>query len=274
MKDINIAFVNYYTKTDILPAIASLMADIRECQYTVAVTVADNSQNRDHIREALQERFPEVNYADCGKNTGFGQGTTAGFKAAYARYYFALNGDTIIPESSRTIERLIRFMDEHPRVGAIGPKLLNLDGSVQASCYRFDRRSILIKPLKHLNWDEDYHFVRRATEHLLMKDFDHMQTRPVDWVLGAALLVRKEVVDLIGWFDKRYFLYFEDADWCRTMWAHGWPVYYVHDISIIHRHARDSARVPGILALLKNPLARMHAKSWLKFLWKWRKNIL
>ena len=273
MFDISIVFVNLKMKEDILRAIESVYADILACPYSVAITVADNSQNVDGIKEALAEKFKAVNYVDCGGNVGFGQGNVWGFKTASARYYFCLNRDTLIPPGTRVVERIVQFMDKHPRIGAIGPKLLNLDGSVQANCYRFDAASILIKPLKQINWDKKYNWVRRRADRLLMKDFDHNKTKPVDWVLGAALIVRQTVVDQIGWFDERYLAYMEDCDWCYRMWKAGWPVYYVHDIIIKHGHARASAQVPGLVrALWKNPVARIHAASWLKFLWKWRKD--
>ena len=148
---------------------------------------------------------------------------------------------------------------------------MNMDGSLQYSCYRFDLQSIMIKPLKQINWDKKYKWIQKYADRLIMKDFDHNETRPVDWVLGAAMVVRKEVVDQLGWFDERYFMYLEDCDWCRTMWENGWPVYYVHDIVIMHMHARESAKVPGIIkALFKNKLARIHLASWGKYLLKWR----
>jgi GT2 family glycosyltransferase len=271
MKDINIVLLNYLCKDDILLALDSLVADIACSKYDVALTVADNSENKDGIKEAVESKFPQVNFVDSKGNVGFGAGNTNGFKSVLARYYFALNRDTIIPENSRTIDRIVRFMDENPKIGCIGPKLVNMDGSLQFSCYRFDLSSIIIKPLKQMNLDKKYSFVKKYTDRLLMKDFDHEQTQPVDWVLGAALVVRKEVVDKIGWFDTRYFMYMEDCDWCRTMWENNWPVYYVHDIIIRHRHERESAKVPGIIrALIKNKLARIHLASWLKYLWKWR----
>lgn len=273
MKDINIVFLNYLMKDDILRAVDSVLADIKNCPYSVQVTVADNSENRDGIKDDLAAKFGQVKYINCGGNVGFGKGNTIGFKNTPARYYFALNRDTIIPENSRTIERLIKFMDDHQKIGCIGPKLLNLDGSLQYSCYRFDFASLLIKPLKQINFDQKYNWVKKYSDRLLMKDFDHNETRPVDWVLGAAMVVRQEVVDQIGWFDERYFMYLEDCDWCRRMWEAHWPVYYVHDIVIKHMHARESAKIPGIFkALFKNKLARIHLDSWLKYLWKWRHN--
>lgn len=271
MKDITIVFLNYFMKDDILRAIDSLLLDISECPYDVQITVADNSENKDGMKEDIVLKYPQVKYVDCGGNVGFGRGNTIGFQATPARYYFALNRDTIIPENSRTIERIVKYMDDHPQIGCIGPKLLNMDGTLQYSCYRFDLPSILIKPLKQINFDKKYAWVKKRTDRLLMKEFDHNKTQPVDWVLGAALVVRSEVVDEIGWFDERYFMYLEDADWCHRMWDAGWPVYYVHDIEIKHTHARGSAQVPGILkALWKNKLARIHLRSWFSYLWKWR----
>ncbi len=270
-KDINIVFLNYMMKDDILRAIESVVEDIKDCPYLVQITVTDNSENKDHIKEELAEKFPQVKYIDCGGNVGFGKGNVAGFKAIPARYYFALNRDTIIPKNSKVIERIIKFMDDQPKIGCIGPKLLNLDDTLQYSCYRFDLPSILIKPFRQMNLDRKYKWVRKYSDRLLMKDFDHNSTRPVDWVLGAAMVVREEVIKQIGWFDERFFMYLEDCDWCHRMWDVGWPVYYVHDIVIKHMHARGSAQVPGILkALFKNKLARIHLASWIKYLIKWR----
>lgn len=273
MKDIHIVFLNYLMKADILAALGSLEKDIVESEYDVQITVADNSENKDGIKEDIAQHFPRVQYIDCGGNVGFGKGNTVGMQSVSARYYFILNPDTIIPDNSHTVDRIIQFMDAHPKIGAIGPKLLNMDGSLQYSCYRFDLPSILVKPFKQINFDKKFSLVRKYTERLLMKDFDHQSTRAVDWVLGAAMVVRKEVIDEIGWFDEQFFMYMEDCDWCHRMWEAGWPVYYVHDIIIAHRHARDSAKVPGAFkAIFKNKLARIHLASWLKYLKKWRGN--
>lgn len=271
MKDLNITLVNYYYKHDIPEALRSVFKDLKNCPYTVQVTVVDNSNNQDGIGKVLHDEFPEVCYINAKENVGFGKGTSLGFKQTPARYYFALNRDTIIPEDTRVIERMIRFMDEHPKIGCIGPKLVYMDGTLQPSCFRFDQQSMLVKPFKQLSWDKKYQWAQRITSRLSMEDFDHQATRAVDWVLGAAMMVRHEVVEKIGWFDDRYFMYLEDCDWCKTMWEAGWPVYYVHDIVIKHRHARESAKVPGITkALLKNKLARVHLMSWFRYLWKWR----
>ena len=273
MKDLNIVLLNYKCKDDIIRAVDSLVKDIADCPYDIQITVTDNCKNKDGLHEELRAKYPQVKYLDCGGNVGFGKGNTIGFRATPARYYFSLNRDTIIPEGTKVVERIVKYMDDNPKIGCIGPKLLNMDDTLQYACYRFDLPSILIKPLKQINWDRKYKWVKKHTDKLLMKDFDHEETRPVDWVLGAAMVVRKEAIDEVGWFDDRYFMYMEDCDWCHRMWEAGWPVYYVHDIVIKHVHARDSAKVPGILkALFKNKLARIHMSSWIKYLWKWRGN--
>ena len=258
-------------KDDIMKAIESLISDLRFCKYDVKIVVVDNSENRDGIKNQLATRFSQVKYIDARKNVGFSKGNNIGFKAVPARYYFALNPDTFIPEDSKVIERIIKFMDDHPKIACIGPKLISLDGILQDSCYRFDLASILIKPLRQILFDKKYKWVKKHSDKLVMNEFDHSETRPVDWVLGAAMVVRGSVADKIGFFDERYFMYLEDADWCRRMWEENFPVYYVHDIVIKHFHARSSAQVPGIFkALVKNRLARAHLKSWFKFMWKWR----
>lgn len=272
MKDISIALVNYHCEEKILRSLVSLLADISECPYKVGITVVDNSTANSTLRDKLASSFPQVSYIPLPTNVGFGKAGTIAFKTTPARYYFSLNPDTRFLENNHTIASIITFMDAHPEIGCIGPKLLNRDGSVQYSCFRFNLMSILIKPFRYV----DIGFVKRnkfITKHiarLLMQDFDHNQTRPVDWVLGAAMILRKEIIEKIGWFDERFFLYFEDCDWCRRVWEAGSKVYYVPTITIEHDHARGSAEIHGIFrALIKNKLARIHAISWIKYLLKW-----
>jgi GT2 family glycosyltransferase len=269
MTDVSIVFVNFKMKEDIFQALSSVLEDIASSPFSSTITVVDNSSNADGIREELALRFPSVRYLDAGGNVGFGKGNTAGFQSAPARYYFALNPDTIIPRDSKTVERMIRFMDQRPNVGAAGPKLLYPDGSLQYSCYRFNLTSILIKPWKHIRIEEKLPWTKKFVDGLLMADVDHNQTMPVDWILGAALMVRKEAVEKVGWFDERYFMYLEDCDWCHAIWKNGFTVHYVHDVEIVHAHGRKSAAVPGIRALFVNKVARIHLMSWFKYVLKW-----
>lgn len=273
MKDLNIAFVNYMMKDDLVDAIDSVLADIEDCNYDVQISVADNSQNEDDIKDVLEEEYPEVKYVDTGGNIGFGRANNQAFKETEARYYFALNCDTVIPEGSNTIERIIDYMDENEDIGCIGPKLVDMNGDLQYSCYRYDLSSILIKPLRNAGLENKWSWVKKYADKLLMKDYNHQQARPVDWVQGAAMVIRKEAGEEVGFFDDRYFMYMEDADLCHKLWEADWPVYYVPEIKIKHQHQRDSSKTSGIIKeILTNKIARIHLSSWLKYIWKWRFN--
>jgi GT2 family glycosyltransferase len=151
MKDLHIVLINYFCKEDIFNAADSLLKDAAISKYDVQITVVDNSLNQDGIKSELEIKFPTVLYVNGEKNLGFGKGNVKGFKSVSARYYFALNRDISIPANTNVLGRLIDFMDRNPQIGCIGPKLVNSDGTIQHSCFRFDLNSILIKTLKNIS---------------------------------------------------------------------------------------------------------------------------
>lgn len=267
MKDVNIVIVNYKMKDDIAKCLVSLYQDIADCGLDINIVVVDNASG-DGIEQMLKEKFPEVKVVIQPENVGFGKSQNAGIKSCPAKYYFALNPDTVFLSGQKIIKRMYDFMETHPKVGMVGPKIVYPDGSLQYSCYRFPS---FWQPVFSRTKFGQGKFGTKINTNFLMKDFSHNETRPVDWIMGSAMFVRDEAVQKVGLFDDRYWMYAEDSDWCRRMWEAGWPVYYVHDIVIQHAHGRGSAKVPGIFnALIKNKLARVHLISWLKYMWKWR----
>lgn len=273
MNDVHIVTVNYKMKSFIVDLLKSLYKDIQGEDIAAHITVVDNSQNSDQIKESLETLYPEVQYIDAGGNIGFGRASNLGFQSKKARYYFAINPDTVIPSGQEFIKKIIAFMDKNPKIGAVGPKVVHFDDTLQYTAFRFDLSSILVKPFRQLQFDKKFPKVKQLVERLEMRDMDHNATRAVDWVLGAAIMVRHEVISDIGWFDERFFMYLEDCDWCRRMWEAGWPVYYLHDIVLKHNYTRGSSKIKGMVApLIKNKLARIHLMSWVKYLWKWRGN--
>ena len=266
MDDIAVTIVNYNMKEDTARCLISLFKDLEGATLQVRVVVVDNA-SREPIAAYLAENFPQVLYVPMPENKGFGAGQNAGIRAVSAKYYFLLNPDTVFATGARVIEKLYAWMEAHPKVGMIGPKLLNVDGSLQYSCYRFPR--FWSQPLRRLGFEKKYPSIARQVQEFLMKDFDHERSMPVDWIMGSAMFARAVALQKVGSFDERFFMYFEDCDWCRRFWETGWPVYYVHDIAITHGHRRASASIPGLKAVLLNPLTRIHIKSWLKYFWKW-----
>lgn len=269
MYDVCISLVNTNEREDIERCLVSLYEDMKGVSFSYGIVIVDNAST-DKSDVFLKEKFPEITLLKQEKNEGFGASHNRTLKEIEGKYYFILNPDTIFLPGGRIIEKMYNWMESHPKVGMMGPKVVYPDGSLQYSCYRFPTF-----------WQPVYSRTKlgakgkgkHVADHFLMKDFDHESTRPVDWVMGSAMFVRAEAIKKAGVFDERYWMYAEDSDWCRRMWEANWPVYYVHDIVIQHFHRRSSAKVPGVInALLKNKFARVHLTSWLKYFWKWRGN--
>lgn len=249
--------------------LTSLYEDIKDSNLNIGVVLVDNAST-DGTQNMLKTFFPNVLYIRQQENEGFGKSHNKAMEKVEADYYFVLNPDTIFPQGQGLLQHLYQFMEDHPTVGMAGPKIVYPDGSLQYSCFRFPTFTQPIYSRTKLGKRGNG---KVKADHFLMKDFDHNQTRPVDWIMGSAMFVRGRAIKQVGMFDDRFWMYAEDSDWCRRMWEAHRPVYYVHDVYIKHVHGRASAKVPGIInALVKNRYARVHLISWMKYFWKWRGN--
>jgi hypothetical protein len=180
--------------------------------------------------------------------------------AAAGRYVLILNPDIeVLPGS---IDELATHLDRNPQTGIAGGKLLNPDGTLQYSCRTFYTLSTLLHrrtPIGKL-----FPNSRVVRDHLMM-DWDHDSVREVDWMLGACLMVRRDAIREVGLMDERFFMYFEDVDWCYRMKQHGWQVVYVPAARMRHVHRRDSAKGGGLL----NRRLMAHLNSMFRFFDKW-----
>lgn len=266
MVDVAITIVNYKSREDTLRCLDSLISDLAGASFSYRIIVVDNGSSI--LRDDITERYPQIKYSSVAENKGFGGGQNYAFTQEEARYYFLVNPDLVFDKTHGATLALFNWMEKHPRVGMAGPQLLNYDGSLQLSCYSFPR--LFAQIVRRLSLHKRYNKLDGQVQELLMANFDHARTAPVDWLMGSALMIRASALQQVCGFDERFFMYFEDCDLCRRFWIAGWPVYYVSDIQITHGHRRESASVPGIKALFKNKLTRIHVKSWLKYFYKWR----
>ena len=264
MFDINIVIVNHKNKDDISVCLKSLFLDIKNSNLKIIVHILDNSQNADSIKEFLNKEYPLVKYINPGANIGFGKANNIGFKKEKAKFYLALNPDIEFIEPN-TLKRMVDFLRKNTTIGIVGPKLLNLDGSIQNSCYCFP--GIFDQFYKRFNLKIKY--FSKKVDNYLMQDFDHAKNIPVNWIMGSFMLVRSELVEKIGFFDDRFFMYFEDCDWCQRAWKADYKVYYLANVTAKHGHRRESAKGKNLLSLLINPTSRIHLKSWIKYFLKW-----
>ena len=263
--DISIIILNYKSKGFVMNCIKSITeADFefgdRKLQYEIIVV--DNNSD-DKIREILAWQFPQVVFIQNDVNVGMGAGNNVGIKRARGKYIVVMNPDTIAFKD--TFTGLFKFMEENKRVGVVGPKQLNPDKSIQNSCYRWPN---LMTPIYCRTTLRNFRFAQKDLDSYLMKDFDHNSTKEVDWLLGSFLFINKKALDDVGLFDERFFMYFEDIDFCRRFWQKEWEVVYFPLVSIIHNHTRDSAKTRWY-KFFTNKLARQHTLSWLKYLNKW-----
>jgi hypothetical protein len=259
--DISVIIVNYNSKDKTLRCLKS-MKNSDSFGLAREIIVVDNA-SFDGLEQEIRNKFPEVKFIQSEKNLGMGGGNNLGIKQASGEYILILNPDIIIEED--TVKILFNYYRDRPEIGLIAPKLLNNDGSAQYSCfndYKFFtpifRRTFLGK---------------LAGNHLanfLMDDYDREYSKEVNWIMGSCFLVKKEIIDKVGGgFDERYFMYFEDADLCRSIRKIGFKVVYYPQAHVMHDHARDSAKDAWFLAPFVNKLAREHIKSWLKYFYKW-----
>lgn len=225
--------------------------------------LVDNAAG-DGTGDMVRERYPWVKILDDHKNIGFGAGNNLAFKQASGEYVMLINPDLTVFQGE--FEKLLAFADAHQDIGLFGPKLLNPDRTLQRSFHRFPGPLIPLyrrTPLGRTRWG------RRAIDEYFMYDADPNIVQDVDGLFGAAILVRKTALDQIGYFDEKFFMYFEDVDLCRRAWESGWRVCYAPIAMFVHYHQRES-EAKHIWHLFSNRVVREHIKSGLYYFFKYR----
>jgi len=222
------------------------------------VIVVDNN-SEDDSAGMVKAEFPWVRLEAMSQNLGFTGGQNHALSVRKGRHALLLNSDTVVhPGALRT---LLDYVTAHPDAGVVGPKLENPDGSLQFSCRRFPNPLAALfrnTPLGKLFPNN------RFTREYLMQDWTHDGPREVDWVSGAALLAREELLAKIGFLDPEYFMYCEDVDYCWRAWEAGFKVMYVPNSVIMHKIGSSTDKAPNRM------IGRFHS-SMLRF---YRKNML
>jgi GT2 family glycosyltransferase len=222
------------------PALSALIISYNTCQTTLdclrtletalqgvpsEIIVVDNASSDGSV-EAIREGFPDVRLIANAGNTGFGAANNQAMAVARGEFFLMLNSDAF-PEVD-AIHALLDFMRTHPKAGVTGPRTHNADGSLQLSCFRLPSPGYAW--LENLWLSDGY------------RNWPHDTVRHVDFVIGACMLVRREVYQQVGGFDERFFMYSEETDWQRRIHDAGWDIIFVPEARITHLGGASGAR--------------------------------
>ena len=200
------------------------------------VIVVDNASSDESVA-MVHNFFPNVNLIPNDQNLGYPAGCNQGLAAAAGKYLLVLNPDTEIVNDA--LNTLVRYMDAHPEVGMTGPLLTYPDGSHQSSRRRFPTLPVLFLESTWLQKLAPRSILKRY----YMQDIAKSTTQQVDWITGAAMLIRREVWLQVGGFDEGFFMYSEELDWCRRIKKNGWLIMYIPQATVIHHEGKSSEQV-------------------------------
>jgi hypothetical protein len=233
---LSILIVNWNTRQLVLDCLRSLEAAAIAVPHEIIVV--DNA-SADGSAEAIASEFPGVTLIRNAENVGFARANNQAYEASRGADVLLLNSDTLVAPGQ--LEKLVSFLDAHPRAGIVGPKLLNPDGSFQLSATPF------IQP-----WDVYYEYARfpRTLQPRAQKaprrlyPFEPWRAMAVDYVIGAVFLIRRAVIDQIGLMDDQFFMYGEEQDWCWRAKEAGWEVWFDPEAEVTHLGGQSTAQVP------------------------------
>jgi hypothetical protein len=234
--DLSIVVVSRNTRDLTLRCLASVGASLAGTGLAWEAILVDNASG-DGTVEAVREAFPEARVIESGGNRGFSAGNNLGIAEARGRALLLLNPDAEVVGDA--IPRLLDGLRDDPSVGIVGPALRYPDGTSQPSRRRFPTR---LTAFLESTLVQQYWRANRVLDRYFVADRPDDARQEVDWLNGACLLVRREVLERTGGFDEGYFMYSEELDFCERARAAGWRVIYDPTVTVIHHEGASSAQ--------------------------------
>ena len=237
MFELSIIIVSWNVRDLLRTCLRSIYATWSDDPSALELLVVDSASS-DGSADMVRTEFPQVTLIENQQNVGFTVGNNQAIARAQGRHVLLLNPDTeILPGA---LPAMIAYLDAHPEIGVIGPKLLNPDRTVQSSRRRFPTLSTAFLESTVLQqWWPNNDTLRRY--YILDRSDD--ETLDVDWVVGACLMVRREAIAWVGGLDEGFFMYSEEMDWCYRLKQAGWLVVYLPAAQVIHYGGQSSRQV-------------------------------
>ena len=234
---LSIVIVSWNVKALLERCLLSVLANDDPSRDRCEIIVVDSASS-DGTAEMVRQQFPSVKLVASQSNLGFSKGSNVGIAQSSGQYILLLNPDTEIVGDAPSV--LVGYMDSHPDVGAVGPRVLFPDGRIQSSRRRFPTlatafiESTVLQPwFSHNRVLRDYYVLDRSDD----------QEQDVDWLIGACLLIRRKAWEQVGPLDEALFMYSEELAWCRRLKAAGWRAVYIPWATIIHHEGQSSSQV-------------------------------
>ncbi|MFA6587708.1 MAG: glycosyltransferase [Patescibacteria group bacterium] len=238
-KELAVIIVSWQVKAQLKNCLDSLNA-LPENEKPGEVFVVDNN-SADGSDRMLEENFNWVKLIKNQNNAGFARANNQAIKQIQKPYILLLNPDTLIKPGS--LIELLRAFERHSQAGIVGPKLLNVDSTIQVSVRRFPSVSALTAVL--LGFQTCFRNFKQLRKYLA-NDFDYNKEQKVDQVMGAAFLIRKTVLDKIGLLDEKFWIWFEEVDFCKRASLAGWETWYTPKAEIIHLGGESFSQTPSV----------------------------
>jgi GT2 family glycosyltransferase len=234
--DVSVVIVNHNHRPVVEKCFESLysLPDRASCESMLR----DNTR-ADGVSEWVAENYPRAEIRRNRMRRGFAANANTGIRELRrGRYALLLNPDVICLPG--LLDRMVEFMDKHPRAAIAAPRLSRPDGTPEPNCRRFPTPGILAARALRI----DKLWKSSNMQQYLMSKGEHSLATQVDWVTGAVLMARRSAVETVGLLDERYFLYWEDLDWCYRMRRGGWGVYHLPEARAVHAARREGVRRP------------------------------
>ena len=218
----DVGVVTWNTRDLTVEALRRLLDSVQGCE--LRLLVHDNASS-DGTPDAIRAAIPEADVVVCAENLGFAGGMNRILERSSAPWFLPLNSDAW--PTPGAIGTLVAVAEKHPRAAAVAPRLERPDGSLEHSTHPFPSISIAIASAVRArgSW---------AERHALNGVWMHDREREVDWAVGAALLMRRDIIDAIGGFDESFFMYVEDLEWCQRARKAGWEIWFTPEAIVVH----------------------------------------
>ena len=254
--DLSVILVSYNTADISLKALEHLFASEHALQMEVCIV--DNASRDDSVQR-ISAAYPSIPLLKNTLNVGFGRANNQALAHVTGRYVLLLNTDAFVEPD--TLATTVAYMDQHPRCGILGAKLIGSDGELQPSCRYFPT------PWNQFLLESGLNRVFTGTRMVDDMDWDHGSVRQCDWVPGCFYLVRREVINQVGLFDPRFFMYCEEVDHCHATRQAGWGITYF-PTPVVHLGG-ESAKSDAVISTSGRQIKALQIESELLY---YRKN--